>query len=752
MKRRRVALIGAGNIAETHAPILQELEKDVELVAIVDEDLGKAEAFAAKWGINRAAANVQALLADRDIDAAHVLVPPPAHQAVGEPLLRAGIDVLIEKPMATTADACDSLIAAARAGGAALAVNHNFIHHPSHRALKDVVAGGNIGEPRHVAMRFCMPLHQLTTRQFGHWMFDAAGNLLLEQAVHPLSQIEDLLGPALDVSASAAPPLRVGGGIDLYLTWLVSLICAGGTAQLLFSLGETYPSWGVSVLGRDGAIHGDYVANRVWHEEARKWLEPLSMYRTGVVCANEIKRQARQNLASYVTSTLKLRPRSDAFFASMRSSIGTFHRAHGRQKDALDGADGRRVVLLCESIAASALSRGAKRKSASRAGVHETTAAQRALASVGSSSAGTLADADNRSIPLDWDSPRSPSSDASAGNKNRQAPTADILVVGGTGFIGTPLVSALVEQGSRVAVLSRNPKNLPQVFWNKNVAIHRGNVTRRADLARALCGATAAVNLAHAGGATTWPDIERTLVGGALTLAALCLDNKLRRLVHVSSIAALYLGHSRTIVTNNTPTDPRPEQREPYSRAKAILEAELLRLHRDHGLPVCILRPGVVVGEGGPPFHSAIGFYNTERHCLGWNRGDNPLPFVLVNDVVSAIVRALDTPTAIGCCYNLVGGVRLTAREYTSELARALKRPLRYHPQSLAKLYALELCKWTVKRAIGRSDPWPSYRDLRSRGLTACFDCSDTERDLTWRPVSNRATFIRRGIVIHDRR
>lgn len=749
MRRRRVALIGAGNIAEAHAPVLLELE-DIELIAVVDEDLQKAQAFAARWRIPRALADSATLVMNKEIDAAHVVVPPPAHRAVAEPLLRAGVHVLVEKPMATSADECDALISAARAGGAALAVNHNYTHHPAHRALKTMLSGGEIGQPRHVTIRFSMPLHQLATRQFGHWMFDEPGNLLLEQAVHPLSQIDDLLGPALDMSALASPPLRVSLGLDLQLTWLISLTCTCGTAQLLFSLGETYPSWGVTVLGRDGAIHADYVANRVWHEEARKWLDPLSLYRTGIVSAAEIKRQSWRNLASYVASTLKLRPRSDGFFVSMRSSITAFHRALDREKDTLDGTDGRRIVLLCERIAASALPRRARVTSITPVTASEATPTQRTLALADSGPSRRLVDPDGSTISLAPEIQREPANGESDGKTSRNTPPADVLVVGGTGFIGTPLVSALVGQGMRVAVLARNPKNLPPVFWNNDVAVHRGNITRRDDLAGALSGATAAVNLAHAGGATTWPDIKRTLVGGAVTLAELCLDEKIRPLVHVSSIAALYLGNRCAAVTDDTPTDPRPERREPYSRAKAIAEAELLHLHRERGLPVCILRPGVVVGAGGPPFHSAIGFYNTERHCLGWNGGDNPLPFVLVEDVVTAIVRALETPAAIGRCYNLVGGVHMTAREYTAELARALKRPLRYHPQSLAKLYAMELCKWSVKRAIGRSDPWPSYRDLRSRGLTACFDCSDAERDLGWRPVSNRATFIGRGIDIHD--
>ena len=92
----------------------------------------------------------------------------------------------------------------------------------------------------------------------------------------------------------------------------------------------------------------------------------------------------------------------------------------------------------------------------------------------------------------------------------------------------------------------------------------------------------------------------------------------------------------------------------------------------------------------------------------------------------------------------------MTARQYIAALARALGRPLRYHGQYLPKLQAIELFKWCVKVATGRRDaPFPSYRDLKSRGMPALFDCSDIKRDLDWRPEADRKTFIGRAIGVH---
>ncbi len=175
----------------------------------------------------------------------------------------------------------------------------------------------------------------------------------------------------------------------------------------------------------------------------------------------------------------------------------------------------------------------------------------------------------------------------------------------------------------------------------------------------------------------------------------------------------------------------------------------LLDMHRTERLPVTILRPGIVVGDGTSPFHSGLGFFNTEQHCIGWNAGKNPLPFVLVEDVASAILGAVRAENIAGRCYNLAGDVRPTARAYIADLARTLDRPLRYHPQAATELWLEDVGKWLIKRATGRAVPMPSRRDFLSRGMMATLDCSDAKRDLTWQPTADPAKFHERAIAIH---
>src|SRR5262245_42232108 len=101
----RVALVGAGYISDFHLEALKSVPA-AEVVAVVDSNLARAQKLARTWSIPCCLESVNALIAQRIADVAHVLVPPDLHRAVSEPLLRAGIHVLLEKPMAVTAADC----------------------------------------------------------------------------------------------------------------------------------------------------------------------------------------------------------------------------------------------------------------------------------------------------------------------------------------------------------------------------------------------------------------------------------------------------------------------------------------------------------------------------------------------------------------------------------------------------------------------------------------------------------------------
>jgi nucleoside-diphosphate-sugar epimerase len=126
------------------------------------------------------------------------------------------------------------------------------------------------------------------------------------------------------------------------------------------------------------------------------------------------------------------------------------------------------------------------------------------------------------------------------------------------------------------------------------------------------------------------------------------------------------------------------------------------------------------------------------------------LPFVLVQDVVQALAAAARVPGVEGKAFNLVGDVRPTAAEYVRLLAESSRRNFRFYPQSLLKMQAVEAGKWMLKVMARKPDnPFPSFRDLKSRSLRASFDCGNAQRVLGWKPNGSLEVFLYEAVASH---
>jgi nucleoside-diphosphate-sugar epimerase len=316
------------------------------------------------------------------------------------------------------------------------------------------------------------------------------------------------------------------------------------------------------------------------------------------------------------------------------------------------------------------------------------------------------------------------------------------LVIGGRGFIGRHLVDKLVSAGCFVRIASRSAGSSAT-----HPLIHeiQANVSDRRSLETAISGASEVFYLATGGG-DRWSDFERDIIRGARNVAELCLENNVQRLYYASSIAALDLGRAGSL-DESAGTDSNPLRRSHYSRAKAMAEAALLEMHQRSGLPVVIFRPGVVMGRSGPLTHSGLGYWPSDLCCIGWGRGNHPLPFVLADDVAEAFRLARHAPGIEGRCFNLVGDVRISAAEFVRILgARSLRR-VQFFPRSLWQLQGIDIAKWLLKAAARKPDNvFPSFRDLKSRSLRTQIDCSTAKSTLGWKPVGDREVFLREAV------
>jgi predicted dehydrogenase len=136
-KKIRVAVAGVGEFGRNHVRVWSGLE-GVELVGVVDLDAGRARQIAAEFG-TQALPDLDALIATR-VDAVSVAVPTKEHANAGCRLLDAGIDVLVEKPIAKSIEEADRLVTAAERSGRILQVGHVERFNPAVVAAQQILS------------------------------------------------------------------------------------------------------------------------------------------------------------------------------------------------------------------------------------------------------------------------------------------------------------------------------------------------------------------------------------------------------------------------------------------------------------------------------------------------------------------------------------------------------------------------------------------------------------------------------------
>jgi predicted dehydrogenase len=133
----KTAVIGVGYLGQHHARIYNELDS-AELVAVVDTDTGRAEEIAALYG-TRAYSDYRDVLSD--VQAVSIVTTTSEHFDIALDCLRAGIDVLVEKPITTTVKEADGLIEEAERGGRILQVGHLERYNPAVVGIEGLLDG-----------------------------------------------------------------------------------------------------------------------------------------------------------------------------------------------------------------------------------------------------------------------------------------------------------------------------------------------------------------------------------------------------------------------------------------------------------------------------------------------------------------------------------------------------------------------------------------------------------------------------------
>jgi predicted dehydrogenase len=194
----RVAVVGAGAFGRNHLRVVRELElagSPVKLAAVVDRDAAALAAATAKYGVPGFASIEQCLagLGAGGLDAASLCAPTVAHAQCARTLMAAGVDLLIEKPLAASLAEADEIVRLARELGRTVQVGHLERFNPAVRAVR-----GLLNRP------MFFEVHRLSV--FTPRSLDV--DVVLDLMIHDLDLVMSLVGsPVREVRAVGLPVL-----------------------------------------------------------------------------------------------------------------------------------------------------------------------------------------------------------------------------------------------------------------------------------------------------------------------------------------------------------------------------------------------------------------------------------------------------------------------------------------------------------------------------------------------------------------
>lgn len=298
----RIGLIGAGVIGRTHAVTIAGTA-GFELVGVADPFPG-GEALAREFGAVHHHDH-RGLLTSGGIDAVIIATPNDLHVPMALDAVAARIPVLVEKPIATTADEARALVEAADAAAVPVLVGHHRRHHPAVRRAKQIIDSGTLG--RIVAVSATAFLRKPDDYFDVAWRREAGtGGPFLINLIHEIDLLRHLVGEVTTVGALASSSAR---GFEVEDTGSLMLSFANGALGSLVLSDAVAGPWSWDLTAGDSPrfpVH-DVESLRIGGDAAALALPTLQLWNyDGPVSWTTPQHSARQAAASEDPYTMQL--------------------------------------------------------------------------------------------------------------------------------------------------------------------------------------------------------------------------------------------------------------------------------------------------------------------------------------------------------------------------------------------------------------------------------------------------------------
>ncbi len=249
----KIAILGAGSIAQKMAQAVCGLGGDIEPYAVASRDAARAEAFRQSWGFEKAYGSYEQMLSDPAVDLVYIATPHPFHYPQAKLCIEYGKPVLVEKPFTVNAQQAAELFALAEQ-------KHVFIteaiwtrYMPSRSIIDDLLASGVIGTPYMLTADLSYPISQKPR------LFDPAlaGGSLLDIGLYPIHFASMAFGDDIEKISGTCTYLDTGVDAQDSITMTYR---DGRQAVLTCSMFASSHRFGI-IYGSEGYIHCTNINN-----------------------------------------------------------------------------------------------------------------------------------------------------------------------------------------------------------------------------------------------------------------------------------------------------------------------------------------------------------------------------------------------------------------------------------------------------------------------------------------------------------
>jgi len=316
-----------------------------------------------------------------------------------------------------------------------------------------------------------------------------------------------------------------------------------------------------------------------------------------------------------------------------------------------------------------------------------------------------------------------------------------VLVTGGTGFIGGHVVKENLARGNSVRALVLPGDPMERSLKDRGVEVVNGDIRDYGKVREAADGRDVIFHCAAV--VTDWAPkklIWDITVKGAENIGKAALDAKVNRLVDMSTCDVF--GTSESVVMDESL--PLQYWGEPYPDSKIDSEKIMWRYHKEQGLPVTMVYPLWVYGEGDQTFVPLLADAIVKKELIFWRKGAIVWP-TYIDNLVDLLMLISEDDRAIGNGYLVHDGESTTLEEFCAGIAAALGvPPIKTYIPYWAAMAAARAMEFSWRLFKVKMRPLLTTYTVTNLGSRFRFSIDKAEKELGWKPrISYREGFDR---------